>query len=68
MVTGNGTFEQIKPQNKEELEKMMKLLEDKHPNHGGWFREGQTVEMNGSLFRIKRVKPTEITLKLLRRK
>jgi len=67
MDTGKGNFEQVQAQNKEQLEEMVKLLEGKHPNHGGWFREGEIVELKGSTFRVKRIKPTEITLKLMKR-
>ena len=66
MDTGKGTFEQVAV-NEEQLAQMKKLLEEKHPNHGGWFREGEVVELKGSRFRVKRIKPTEITLKLLKR-
>ena len=65
MDTGKGTFEQVKATNPEELNTMMKALEEKHPNHGGWFREGEEIEIKGSWFRVKSVKPTEIRLKLL---
>jgi len=65
MDTGKGKFESIKHTNPEELETMMKALEEKHPNHGAWFREGETIEIRGSLFRVKSVKPTEIRLRLL---
>lgn len=68
MDTGKGTFEQVQASNEQKLEEIKKLLEGKHPNHGGWFREGEIVELKGSHFRVKRIKPTEITLKLLRRK
>jgi len=37
----------------------------KHPQHGGWFRVGEVIEINGSFFRVKSVKPTELRLKLL---
>ena len=73
MDTGKGYFEQLQADgiSKEEaeakLEQMKKLLEEKHPGHGGWFREGEIVELKGSRFRVKRIKPTEITLKLLKR-
>lgn len=67
MDTGNGRFETVKATNPEELNDMMKALEEKHPKHGAWFREGETIEIRGSLFRVKSVKPTEIRLKLLPR-
>jgi len=67
MDTGKGMFEQVKAENEEQLKEMMKSLEGKHPNHGGWFREGEVVELKGSTFRVKRIKPTEITLKLMKR-
>jgi nitroimidazol reductase NimA-like FMN-containing flavoprotein (pyridoxamine 5'-phosphate oxidase superfamily) len=67
MDTGQGRFEEVTAKNEEELKLMMRLLEGKHPDHGGWFREGEIVELKGSRFRVKRIKPTEITLKLLKR-
>ena len=67
MDTGKGFFEQVDASNEKQFEEMKKLLEGKHPQHGGWFREGEIVELKGSRFRVKRIKPTEITLKLLNR-
>jgi hypothetical protein len=67
MDTGNGKFEQVQAENEEQLAQAKKALENKYPKHGGWFREGEVVELKGSLFRVKRIKPTEITLKLLQR-
>ena len=68
MDTGKGKFEQIQTNNEEQLKQMKALLQEKYPNHGGWFREGEIVELKGSTFRVKRIKPTEIVLKLLARK
>ena len=45
----------------------MKRLESEHPEHGGWFSVGQIIEINGSKFRVKSVKPDELRLKLLPR-
>jgi len=67
MDTGNGLFEQIKAVNDDELKSKMAELQSKFPNHGGWFQEGEIVELKGSRFRVKRIKPNEITLKLLKR-
>jgi len=67
MDTGQGRFKQVQAANEKQLEEMKQLLESKYPEHGGWFREGEIVELKGSRFRVKRIKPTEITLKLLRR-
>lgn len=67
MDTGKGRFEQVNAANEKQLEEMKRLLESQHPQHGGWFREGEVVELKGSRFRVKRIKPTEITLKLLKR-
>jgi len=68
MDTGEGKFEIAKAHTAQELQSMMKAFEEKYPNHGGWFRVGEEVELRGSLFRVKSVKPTEIRLKLLKRK
>ena len=68
MDTGQGTFVRAEAVNEQVLKEKMKLLEEAFPQHGGWFREGEIVQLNGSTFRVKRIKPTEITLKLVRRK
>jgi len=62
MDDGQGAFVQF--ETKEELAK----LQRKNPLHGGWFRVGEEVELKGSRFRIKAVKPTELRLKLLKRR
>lgn len=74
MDTGKGLFEQVQATGKEvgeEMEKALKLkmdaLEALYPEHGGWFKEGEEVTLKGSRFRVKRIKPTEIVLKLLKR-
>ncbi len=61
MDTGEGKFEFAN----DEEEK--KALEQLFPNHGGWFQVDEEVELKGSRFRVKSVKPTEIRLKLLKR-
>lgn len=67
MDTGQGRFEQVQAKNEEQLKKMMKELEGKYPKHGGWFREGEIIEIRGSTFRVSSVKPTQLRLKLLKR-
>lgn len=62
MDTGKGKL--VEFNDAIELQKLQK----KHPNHGGWFTVGEELEIRGSQFRIKSVKPTEIRLKLLKRK
>lgn len=66
MDTGNGKFELVQAANDALLKEKMRLLEEAFPQHGGWFQEGEIVELKGSRFRVKRIKPTEITLKLLK--
>ena len=63
MDTGHGKFEMMDSDSPSKR----RSLEAQHPQHGGWFRVGETVEINGSLFRIKSIKPTELRLKLLKR-
>lgn len=67
MDTGNGRFELPQPAEETKIEEMKRFLEAKYPGHGGWFQEGEVVELKGSRFRVKRIKPTEIVLKLLKR-
>ena len=62
MDTGEGKFVMVDDESKKAI------LEQKYPRHGGWFRVDEIVELKGSRFRIKSVKPTEIRLKLLKRK
>lgn len=62
MDNGDGRFVKLEDGVLEEA------LEGKYPKHGGWFREGEIVELKGSTFVVKRIKPTEITLKLVKRK
>ena len=59
MDTGEGKFVMLD----EGIKKA--VLEQKYPRHGGWFRVDEVVELRGSRFRIKSVKPTELRLKLL---
>jgi hypothetical protein len=61
MDTGNGNFVRV------DTEAEKSEIEKQYPNHGGWFHRGQVVEVEGSFFRVKSVKPTEIRLKLLKR-
>lgn len=63
MDTGEGKFE-IFESDKELKEKMHELW-NRYPNHGGVFKVGEEVELKGSRFRVKSVKPNELRLKLL---
>jgi hypothetical protein len=66
MDTGKGYFEMLHAKSdQKDVEEKKKAIEEKHPDHGGWFRVGEIVEINGSKFRIKSVKPDELRLKLL---
>jgi hypothetical protein len=68
MDTGKGFFEIMKAEaeaNLKDIEEQKKALEEKHPEHAGWFRVGEIIEINGSKFRVKSVKPDELRLKLL---
>ena len=59
MDSGKGRFEPFdKP-----LEEA--ALKERFPLHGGTFRVGEQVELKGSKFRVKSIKPTELRLKLL---
>lgn len=67
MDTGNGKFVKLEPKEGEPLVDTAKKLEKEYPKHGSWFRVGQIVDCEGSTFRVKSVKPTELRLKLLHR-
>jgi len=60
MDTGQGRFEMT-----ENLKSKLDDLQETYPNHGGVFRVGEQIELKGSKFRIKAIKPTELRLKLL---
>ena len=60
MDTGQGKFELSDGSAADKVR-----LELIHPNHGGWFRVDEIVELKGSRFRVKAVKPNELRLKLL---
>lgn len=40
-------------------------LKEQYPLHGGTFKVGEIVELKGSKFRVKSIKPKELRLKLL---
>lgn len=67
MDTGKGRFEMVNAKTEDELKEAMQRLEAKYPEHRGWFRVGEIVELHGSRFRVKAVKPNELRLKLLPR-
>jgi len=72
MDTGKGYFEQVQAETQGVVQSQayrdeMKALEERYPQHGGWFREGEIVEIRGSRFRIQSVKPNQLRLKLLPR-
>ena len=52
----------------EELNEKTITIHKKKLNHDNIFRVGEEVELKGSCFRVKSVKPTELRLKLLRKK
>lgn len=67
MDTGKGRFEQVSADDQQTLQQKMAVLEALYPQHGGWFKEGEIIELRGSSFRVQAVKPTGLRLKLLKR-
>ena len=65
MDTGKGRFETVQGKTEDELRRAMQALEAKYPEHRAWFRIGEVIEIKGSRFRVKAVKPNELRLKLL---
>lgn len=57
---------QAKPQTAQEWADMVATMAPKQERR--WFREGDQVELDGNLFRVKAVKPLEIRLKLIERR
>jgi uncharacterized Zn finger protein len=66
MDTGKGEFVMLEA-NAANRKELQKALEEQYPQHGGWFHVGEILEIHGSFFRVKSVKPHEIRLKLLSR-
>ena len=61
MDSGQGGFEKF-----DEMKELLDLKKQ-YPNHGGIFKVGELLELKGSKFRVKSIKPTELRLKLLRK-
>lgn len=59
MDTGEGKFKEF-----EALEQLEELKKE-FPKHGGVFKIGEIVELKGSRFRVKNIKPDKLILKLL---
>ena len=68
MDTGSGKFKEFDAKDEEEFEKKKLKLFEQYPKHGGVFKIGEEVELKGSRFRVKSIKPNELRLKLLPRK
>jgi len=62
MDTGNGNFKLFDDENQTNLLKIF------YRNLGGTFRVGEEVELKGSRFRVKKITPKELRLKLLPRR
>ena len=62
MDTGEGRFQIFENAEIEEAG-----LKKQFPKHGGIFKVGEEVELKGSRFRVKSIKPTELRLKLLKK-
>ena len=67
MDSGKGKFYYNEETDPKEFELKKAVMEAMNPNHGGWFREGEIIEIRGSRFRVSSVKPTQLRLKLLNR-
>jgi hypothetical protein len=69
MDDGTGKFIPIEAEGpaptKQQIYAAIVAAKKQHPKHGGFFHVGQIVELSGSRFRVKSVKPTELRLKLL---
>ena len=60
MDSGEGRFEPF------DNEAQKETLKELYPLHAGIFKVGEHVEIKGSRFRVKSIKPTELRLKLLK--
>lgn len=65
MDTGEGRFKEFFGKNEDELAEKISKLSKEFPKHGGIFVVGEILELKGSKFRVKSIKPAELRLKLL---
>jgi len=56
---------QNEPQIDDFHEKVTEIIENRPPQHQGWFKVNQIIIIDDKYFRIKSVKPNEIRLKLI---
>ena len=68
MDTGEGKFKKFFAKDENELAEKINDLQKQYPKHGGIFVVGEVLELKGSKFRVKSIKPTELRLKLLPKK
>ena len=61
MDSGEGRF--VTADSIETLEGM----ESQYPDHGGKFTEGEIIEIRGSWFRVQKIAPKKLILKLLKK-
>ena len=66
MDTGNGNFIPLDPKDGN-IQKLLSALQKKHTNHGGTFSVGEKLTLKDSLFEIKSINSSGLTLKLLKR-
>ena len=62
MDNGKGKFVPIN-----DLDTAVNQLQKQYPKHGGIFSIGEIIELKGSKFKVKSIKPTTIRLKLLKK-
>jgi len=68
MDSGKGKFYYNEETTPEAIEIKKVQMEAENPGHGGWFRIGEELIIKGSLFRVRAITPTQLRLKLVRRK
>lgn len=67
MDTGEGRFEQFDASSDEEVNEKLKILQKTYTRHGGMFRVGEELEIRGSKFKIQKLTPKKMVLKLLKK-
>ncbi|GAF86122.1 unnamed protein product [marine sediment metagenome] len=65
MDTGRGNFVPINAEKEKELLEKISELQNEYPSHGGVFHVGETVELKGSKFKIQKIIPKKLILRLL---
>jgi hypothetical protein len=65
MDTGEGRFVPVEGDDDSERAKSLRELKRKYTNYGGVFRVGEIVEIKGSRFKVNKISPKKLILRVL---